>query len=566
MKMRKTLGKSNGITLIALVITIIVLLILAGVSLSLIAENNGILKRATDSKVAHETAQMQEEVDLALADLQAEYYETSASGTFADYVKAKLESDEGIKTSRGTLKFKANSENEVIYTDGNGNEIAIGKFYESTGKITITSVNGQTSNSGNEEKKKITIKYNANEGTGAPEIQTEEIGKTVTLSSEKPTKRAYNFVGWSTDINATTAEYNSGDEIKLEKDIELFAIWKEQTQAEKAQKPEEHTPTGFSHLTGTVEEGYVITDGTNEFVWIPVANDEAYAKKAGTNNLSMTTSGGNSSNILEMVQGDTLGVNNILKTSVTSTLNANSPEYEVVKNAGGFWVGRYEAGIENVQHKDIVGINGWTSDSTNANKLNAYWENKKLEIKVASNMEPVRNITQAEALSIANSWKSGVSRNGTVAFQSGLITGAQWDAMCNFIGWLIANGDCSSWGNYGNVTGESYNGYHSTDCHSDWEENEITKGTTNNRFVFPTGTFVNSDKGTTAKKNIYDVAGNVWEWTTEVPQYNQNNGVLRGGSASREGSGDLATYRSGNVSTMYSTGWNYGFRMVLYVE
>ena len=39
--------KCRGITLIALVITIIVLLILAGVSLSLIAGENGILKRAT---------------------------------------------------------------------------------------------------------------------------------------------------------------------------------------------------------------------------------------------------------------------------------------------------------------------------------------------------------------------------------------------------------------------------------------------------------------------------------------------------------------------------------------
>ena len=39
------------------------------------------------------------------------------------------------------------------------------------------------------------------------------------------------------------------------------------------------------------------------------------------------------------------------------------------------------------------------------------------------------------ALSIANNWKSGNAGNGTVAFQSGLITGAQWDAVCKFIGW-----------------------------------------------------------------------------------------------------------------------------------
>ena len=559
--MKYILKDRKGITLIALVITIIVLLILAGVSLSLIAGNNGILKKATASKVVHETAQMQEEVDLALADLESEYYETSASGTFSDYVKAKLESDEGIKTSRGTLKVKENS--EVIYTDGNGNEIAICEFNESTGKITITSVNGQTSNSGNEEKKKFTITYKANGGTGAPESQAEESGKIVTLSSEKPTKRTYNFVGWSTDINATTAEYNSGDEIKLEKDIELFAIWKEQTQAEKAQKPEEHTPTGFSHLTGTVEEGYVITDGINEFVWIPIANDEAYAKKAGTYNWSMTVSGGGSSNIAEMVQGDVLGISEILGINL---LDASSSEYAVVQKAGGFWVGRYETGIESTEHENIAGINGTTSDSTNANNSNTYWDEQSANIKVASNMEPVRNITQAKALSIANNWKSGVSENETVAFQSGLITGSQWDSMCNFIGWSIANGNCSSWGNYANVAGKSYEGYHSADCNSNWVNDKITKGTSNNRFIFPTGKFVNSNNGTTAKKNIYDVAGNVWEWTTEVPKYNENNRVLHGGSVTGDGSNVLATRRHGDLSASFSAGWNVGFRMVLYVE
>ena len=220
--------KNHGITLIALVITIIVLLILAGVSLSLIAGDNGILKRATDSKVVHETAQMQEEVDLALADLQAEYYETSASGTFADYVKAKLESDEGIKTSRGTLKFK---ENDVIYTDGNGNEIAKGTFDENTGKITITSVNGQTSNSGNEEKKNFIITYDANGGTGVPDTQEANIGDTVNINfTTIPTRTNFKFLGWATTNDATTAVYTEGGTENFTmpaSNVTLYAVWEE---------------------------------------------------------------------------------------------------------------------------------------------------------------------------------------------------------------------------------------------------------------------------------------------------------------------------------------------------
>ena len=53
--MKKTnLRKSNGITLIALVITIIVLLILAGVAISMLSGENGILIKATEAKTKTE--------------------------------------------------------------------------------------------------------------------------------------------------------------------------------------------------------------------------------------------------------------------------------------------------------------------------------------------------------------------------------------------------------------------------------------------------------------------------------------------------------------------------------
>ena len=139
--------------------------------------------------------------------------------------------------------------------------------------------------------------------------------------------------------------------------------------------------------------------------------------------------------------------------------------------------------------------------------------------------------------------------------------------MCSYIGWDVCNTDCRSWGNYGNVVSAEYTGYHSTDCYSDWLTNTITKlGDYTNRFIFPTGMFVNENKGTTEKKNIYDVAGNVWEWTTEVSQYSTSNSVLRGGGAGHDGIGHLATYRDGNGPSMTWTAWSIGFRLVLYVK
>ena len=60
-----TLKSSKGITLIALVVTIIVLLILAGISISMLSGDNGILQRATDAKELTGIAQEKEIVALA---------------------------------------------------------------------------------------------------------------------------------------------------------------------------------------------------------------------------------------------------------------------------------------------------------------------------------------------------------------------------------------------------------------------------------------------------------------------------------------------------------------------
>ena len=64
----------KGITLVALVITIIVLLILAGVSISLVVGQNGVLGKATNAVNANEKATVEQEIKLAIADAQMAYY------------------------------------------------------------------------------------------------------------------------------------------------------------------------------------------------------------------------------------------------------------------------------------------------------------------------------------------------------------------------------------------------------------------------------------------------------------------------------------------------------------
>lgn len=70
-----------------------------------------------------------------------------------------------------------------------------------------------------------TISYDANGGSGAPGNQTKTYGVTLTLSSTKPTKAYYNFLGWSTSISATTAQYSAGGAFTTNANTTLYAVW-----------------------------------------------------------------------------------------------------------------------------------------------------------------------------------------------------------------------------------------------------------------------------------------------------------------------------------------------------
>lgn len=66
--------RNQGITLIALVVTIIILLILAGVTISFVAGENGILKRATEAVEVMNEAEAREKLEITLAQLKIDKY------------------------------------------------------------------------------------------------------------------------------------------------------------------------------------------------------------------------------------------------------------------------------------------------------------------------------------------------------------------------------------------------------------------------------------------------------------------------------------------------------------
>lgn len=114
----------KGITLIALVVTIIVLLILAGVSISMIMGENGIVNRAQDSKEKTKEAELEEEVELLIAENDIE----ERVGNTTDKVPSALVLKESGEDDGGSYTIYTYKEREfkVYFTEkGNVKEVEI---------------------------------------------------------------------------------------------------------------------------------------------------------------------------------------------------------------------------------------------------------------------------------------------------------------------------------------------------------------------------------------------------------------------------------------------------------
>ena len=95
------LQKNKGITLIALVITIIVLLILAGISIAALKGENGLFFKATSAKEKAKKAEIKEEIQLAIQEIQAEEISKGNNVTLETLANGQLANSkdlEGIKS------------------------------------------------------------------------------------------------------------------------------------------------------------------------------------------------------------------------------------------------------------------------------------------------------------------------------------------------------------------------------------------------------------------------------------------------------------------------------------
>lgn len=114
---KKDIKANKGITLIALVITIIVLLILAGVTIATLTGDNGLLQKATTAKQDNEDSKELELIKLSVSAAQVAGKGTITTENLNNELKSNLNSETDVVESSDYWYYKANK-NYRIYKDG----------------------------------------------------------------------------------------------------------------------------------------------------------------------------------------------------------------------------------------------------------------------------------------------------------------------------------------------------------------------------------------------------------------------------------------------------------------
>ena len=120
----------KGITLIALVVTIIVLLILAGISIQMLTGDNGILKRASEAKERTGISQVLEEVKLVATEGMSNYYlkdEENIVSAVENAISTKVSGFKEFTSTRGTSPIQGivtrNGKDYAFSVDANSGEV-----------------------------------------------------------------------------------------------------------------------------------------------------------------------------------------------------------------------------------------------------------------------------------------------------------------------------------------------------------------------------------------------------------------------------------------------------------
>ena len=268
-----------------------------------------------------------------------------------------------------------------------------------------------------------------------------------------------------------------------------------------------------------VNKGLVVSDSRgNEYVWISCTVDSSSNKlqykrtewgveKDGTDNSRAIKDELTLKDIdVTYSKTDTdNGINEEISKEIVAQINA---EKESIKKYGGYYIGRYEVGKDN---KTAV---------------------------IKAEQEPYVNIKWSKAYELAKGIGGG---EGATTY---LCSSYSWDTAINFIQ---------------NTTGKNY-ATSIIGFNENWKSQEVKDSS--GKVIKPVNTAQRLNTGlTTALCNIYDMGGNVVEFTTELNPGTSETVVLRGGNNNNNApAGHRWDHGSGHASS------SYGFRATLFLK
>ena len=335
--------------------------------------------------------------------------------------------------------------------------------------------------------------------------------------------------------------------------------------------PEGFAPTKIDG-EDSIDEGLVIIDGYgNEYVWVEVPKTTEVYPTAGLGITNFTD------DEYKKIEDDLHTYTRVYRNGTSyrdiwydakddqkeanksdwyqSESEYNTTKQKMLKSVyqnGGFWVGRYEAGIETNR------TSSGTATTTPLSKRNLY---------------PYNNVTRTQAKKLAEQVKAG-------SYTSSLMFGVQWDLVMKFIEEKTVakakvenaeevrtkiarelNDDSTNIGNYNNnlwtITNEKAK--YSIDYGMSFQIFKKTYSKKLNSAVLLT---TGADR-TFSLMNIYDIAGNVKIWTLEKTSIDDNYLCTpRGGGYCNNGY-DLSASSRGGADTSYSDS-HIGFRVSIY--
>ena len=274
-------------------------------------------------------------------------------------------------------------------------------------------------------------------------------------------------------------------------------------------------PAGYDVMKEEGEkasDGIVIVDARgNEYVWIPCTKEQ-YKRQEWTVEVDGADNSRASKDELTLgnVTFSQDDINNGIDKSVADEIIKQINEEKAsIEKYGGYYIGRYETGIENN------------------------------EAVIKPNVEPYASIKWRKAYDLAKEIGGGTEAT------TYLCSSYAWDTAINF----IQNNGTK---NYATST-EKFN--------ENWETKEVKDKRGN--IIKPVGTTLRLKTGlTTAKSNIYDMGGNTTEFTTELNPDTSETAGLRGGHyiGNSPAAGNRGDVSGGDVSPQT------GFRVTLFLK